>query len=121
MKQDEKIIKNNILIAEFMGGKPTNALGSIAWDLPDFPGLQLVLFYDSSWDWLMPVINAIEKIGESNRYWGTLCKITTTYIEIGDVLLDFKLKQYNTKIQGTWMAVVEFIKQYNKTKKKFKY
>ena len=80
--KDKLVIQNNILIAEFMGGKPANQVkdnpiayifpfefgwqetwdeggfqgsgASSCWDIGD-------LQYHSSWDWLMPVIEKIEQ------------------------------------------------------------
>jgi len=49
----------NRLIAEFMGGIPTKSLNTETWDIPNMNGYQFVLFYHSSWDWLMPVLEQI--------------------------------------------------------------
>ena len=61
----------------------------------------------------MEVISKIEKIGETDKKYGTLCDITTNYIKVGHIILDHKLQDYSTKIEGVFKAVVEFIKWHN--------
>jgi hypothetical protein len=115
--------EGNVLIAEFMGAKydkdtsfpihPDDLWlpfhGICNWTKKHSKTLQ----YHLSWDWLMPVVEKIEKIGETDTNYGTLCDITTNHISIGDITLDHKNKDYDTKIEGTWKAVIIFIEKFN--------
>jgi hypothetical protein len=80
-----------------------------AGSLPQATKLQ----YHYNWNWLMEVFTKIEKIGETDKKYGTLCDITTNYIKVGHIVLDHKLQDYSTKIEGVFKAVVEFIKWHN--------
>jgi len=134
--KERDIIEGNKLIAKFIGGvtKDINSNNrGIAWisahmdddeinfneeDYPETPHDGSCwkfneLRYHSSWDWLMPVVEKIEEIGETSKRYGTLCTIDTNHIRIGKITLDHKVKDYSTKIEGTWLAAVEFIKDYN--------
>jgi hypothetical protein len=105
-------MKNNKLIAEFMGMEDYQEMGEYV--TPN---------YDSSWDWLMPVVEKIKKIPSYDR------DKFSTY-----VVISFNTKIYsgayggskphsniyfnktfsgNTTIEATYKAVVEFIKWYN--------
>ena len=117
---------SNILIAEFMGVKTItiDKLKSIlkqnredgfistpqAYTLDE-------LKYDSSWDWLMPVV---EKIENTNLFPTTenainvtigatlYCLIQDSYGEKFEIV-----GQGKTKLLSVYQAVVEFIKEYN--------
>jgi len=111
-------MSNNKLIAEFMGVPCDKDLYT-----PLCPHTGTTLFipisqmkYDTSWDWLMPVVEKIEDIE---------CKETSTDL-VGYHLYDIEIRQNVTTIHGTnieetagdklfntYNAVVEFIKQYN--------
>lgn len=84
------------------------------------------IFYHSSWDWLMPVIEKIENlwIGHSQPR----CKIEGTYCQIADsrgyYAKNSNLKKDHqlggecyinnyTKLENTYRMVVEFINWYN--------
>lgn len=125
----KEIIENNELIAEFMGSeyidksykndsgeyiefwtwtKPKycqypKSIGigelSTAWNIGNFH------FHDS-WDWLMLVVEKIESIGYKTRIIENRCCITR-YSESADVCA-------KSKIMAVWLAVIEFIKWYNK-------
>ena len=100
------MIKENKLIAEFMGMQPTK----IGWfdyeeNMSEY-ACQLVggntfeeLQYDRSWDWLMPVVREI--------------LIT---IELDSLYYDTEELRYNTldcDISGAYKEIVEFIMEYN--------
>jgi len=99
-----KNLENNKLIAEFEGHTINygfNKEGVL------FLGHHISandLIYDSSWDWLMVVIHKIEVIQKEMD-----CE---TIIQTGAKIW----AKSNNKLEGTYKAVVEFIKWYNKNK-----
>jgi hypothetical protein len=117
--------ENNKLIAEFMGIEEAYNPNGNDWVLktttPDTYGDTDILEsckgnelqYHSSWDWLMPVV---EKIESDERYdvdilqYGT--RITDNQKEIVNNIADIS---FDKKIEHTYKAVVEFIKNF-KTK-----
>lgn len=69
----KSIEKKNKAIAEFMGGRFIKATddkswGEILnyWQFPDGVVIQKILKYNSSWDWLMPVLFKVMKEMEIN-------------------------------------------------------
>jgi len=136
MKKNKEIISKNILIAEFMGGKPVNEVKdnpiaycfpfefgnketwdeggfqgsgkSFCWDIED-------LQYDSSWDWLMPVIDKIELEG----YYISITKSNITCCKdfVISPIFSYYFKEHEkamSKLDATWFAVIEFIKSHYK-------
>ena len=114
--------KNNVLIAEFMGMKlgedhtNDNMYYDDAENLhPPTPINELK--FNSSWDWLMPVVEKIENFifDENNSYNVTIG--STNYCVIqdsnGDTIEIIK-DNGNSKLDTTYQAVVEFINQLNK-------
>jgi hypothetical protein len=92
-----KTEENNKLIAEFMG---VNLIEGQEGE------------YHTSWDWLMPVVEKIDEVSNDN----TLFKIEYNRAFIEDIenyhlLIDVMA---NSRLEATYKAVVEFIKQYNK-------
>lgn len=81
--------ENNKLITEFMDGK--HPLAQVTHEAHHN--------YDTSWDWLMPVVQEIKDIP------------TYTYGSTDGV--DFSLTNDLT-IESLYESVVEFIKEYNK-------
>jgi hypothetical protein len=77
--------ENNKLIAEFMG-----------YDR----GVSDLMGYDTSWDWLIPVV---EKIKRAKFILEFGCRILPD-------------NEGRSKIEATYKAVVEFIKWYNENK-----
>ena len=97
MKTEKEISKSNKLIAEFMG-KPI--------PLQAKHGDMNFWKYNSSWDWLMPVIS---KIQEDVLYIKYINESTNILAERGIII--------NPKyIETTYSDVIEFIKWYNKNK-----
>ncbi len=88
--------ENNKLIAEFMGLEKENGLYLFTTPMDDYK--TDTLYFDTSWDWLMPVA---EKIMWDNDIEDSQCT------NIAEALCD-------AKIDRVYDAVVEFIKQYNK-------
>lgn len=126
----QEILEGNKLIAEFMGSSfKTYKKGHIRKDsvtvcyfddgMSPFSGGVSIknLKFHSSWDWLMPVVEKIEK-----DYWVT---VTTTRgisaVSIHQPKLAYeKIARVDSanKIEAVWLAVVEFIKWYNENKNK---
>jgi len=78
-------MKDNKLIAEFMGAEYTGTR---------------VKDYDTSWDWLMPVVQKIDNMfGDDNQ-------VDDAINRVHNAVLSFD-------IDNTYQAVVEFINQYN--------
>jgi hypothetical protein len=96
-------LKSNKLIAEFMGlNKEDKAR------IKHFFNEKLC--YDTSWDWLMPVI---EKIGEfqfDDKDYAHIRTFRKNMVRINR----FSLHQEKTLIKSAHNAVVEFINWYNK-------
>jgi|TARA_E500000305_G_scaffold94043_1_gene82822 hypothetical protein len=89
-------MKYNKLIAEFMGGQRVLPDEDV-YNMPTHNNLCYgvnELQYDTSWDWLMPVVEKIERQNEL----------------IGAHIL-------STDIDKTYHGVVKFIKEYNKCNK----
>ena len=116
MKHEE--IENNKLIAEFMGAEMivTNYHGINIIKFPDESTKDLRgLKYNSSWDWLMPVVERIESIKpfivtiDRNGCW-----IGEYFGEFTQNQITFHHESEGNKITIIWLAVVEFIKWYNK-------
>jgi len=92
-----KIEDQNKLIAEFMGYQ--------------LKGRKLSdeMIYDTSWDWLMPVVEKIEEHG-----YDVIIRKDNVEIMCENVR---DIECFNTgKHITTYQAVVEFIKRYNETK-----
>jgi len=92
-------MNNNKLIAEFMGYEVHPVYEDERHDLQ----------YHTSWDWLMPVVEKIESLRDANedayRFTIDMCnaKIEGTHIEIIGG---------SYKLNTTYQAVIEFIKNY---------
>ena len=114
-------MNNNKLIAEFMGVYDEISLDSIAgnihsWsDAPFFyitedskekvmEGIAKYSKYDTSWDWLMPVV---EKI------------LDLSFQDDGDAEDFYNIRDCMPDLNHTYKAVVEFIKTYNSERSKW--
>ena len=109
-------MKDNRLIAEFMGEKFTDTSGVVQ-------GLNYKLIekkhgkgnngfrFHTSWDWLMPVVEKIESLGYELMIAESRCKINhNTDYSIEEVI---NIDIIGSKREATYQAVVEFIKEYN--------
>lgn len=128
MDKDED---SNKLIVEFMGAiaykkaAHSHCFKKAPSGIPSWSDNYLTigdLQYNTSWDWLMPVVEKIESIWDDfHGYFGvhissnSCCiqgtKLNTTienphYAYFNEVVAD-------TKIQATWQAVTGFIQWYN--------
>ena len=120
-------VEINKMIAEFMGisvieSKNRQGEKYYYYNNADNQGYEALPDYNESWDDLMPVIEKIEKIGETPELYGVIVDICTTHIKIGrhsrnrkyvePVVVDLKLTPI-PKLEATYIAVVEFIEWYN--------
>ena len=85
---------DNQIIAEFMGIRYAENRNS--HKSSDYYYEDIELEYHNSWDWLMPVVQKCYKIDNEEGFDNLVDAVST---------LD---------IDGTYLAVVEFINQYNK-------
>lgn len=108
---------DNELIAEFMGSKPyeDGRYGTMWPDPTNGNNVGFSLKYDSSWDWLMPVVEKIESLDDekSVNINGPLCLIKGDHTAVGGWDLITASADGPTKIEAVYKAVVEFIKWYN--------
>jgi len=106
----------NVLICEFIGRR-----GKIRHDLfwTNINGIYWVLEnelkFDSSWDWLMGVIEKIEKLGFDYN-----CKKIDNNIMVGynSIIMGNKYNKWvlgNDRFSSTLDSVIQFIKWYNST------
>ena len=105
----KETIEENKLIAIFMGYECFNPKSwCIVLDKNTTTGINTWAKYNSSWDWLMPVVEKIESLGFRVEIIGLTCSIYTNSEE--NIYVD---EPAMTKTEATWQAVVEFIKWYN--------
>ena len=91
-------MKENKLIAEFMELEVEDGLYYYTTLMDDYK--TDTLYFDSSWDWLMPVANEIIKSREEqNADWD---------------LTDLKYALCTTNIEWVYKAVINFIKHEHK-------
>lgn len=87
-------------------GKTYSPHGSLSSDLK----------YDTSWDWLMPVVEKIEDLGFD--VWFQTRRTSSIAVSIwkgGDLIIDpYKIQQNLTKIEVVYQAVIAFIQYLNK-------
>lgn len=103
MKTDKS---DNELIAEFMGFTPQKSSLGNTYSHPNLMGVYggsgMKFKYDTSWDWLMPVVERIESLGDSNdRIFES-----SEFHE----LMELSIK---TSIERVYWFVIQFIKWYN--------
>ena len=94
-------MKDNKLIAEFMGLYPLSRASFISDKNQEYYESLSELKYHTSWDWLMPVIHRI-------RDW---VNVDMGFEEFDDWRENFKqIDPYNYNLEQCYKAVVEFIK-----------
>lgn len=119
-----KIIEGNELIAKFMGWEVDKYTGKeinyfVEGQLDVYPKVvgSCIAFqhmkFHTSWDWLMPVVEKIEKLG----FWVNIKKNHVTVAWDNKGSFDSKMIHSEfgdqSKIQRVYTCVVEFIKWYN--------
>lgn len=135
-----EILEGNRLIVEFMQLE-MNEFGHYV-DKDHLFSSQLKLFpfelrFDSSWDWLIPVIDKIENIGEDDQClednfhffigkrfvrvvydWNTYSTFdeNNSFADLekyNKSQREYRYNLYGTKLETVWQAVVDFIRWYN--------
>lgn len=110
-------MSDNELIAAFMDIPTLEDYKGIMWDFQR-TGKQIYsirsdeLRYDTSWDWLMPVVEKIETEKFSVMIIGKYTRIQRPH-----PYKEFATDICDSKIQSAYKAVVEFIKWYNQQTK----
>jgi len=121
---DKEIIENNKLIAEFMGFT-INKHWNNWFDVPKkyqliYPssfGIDFNCKFNTSWDWLMPVVEKIEMIEQNGLYYNfQILGGCSVYIISSDMEEILSVDNGDSKLHNVWLAVVEFIKWYNENK-----
>lgn len=122
--------EKSILIAEFMGGVYNDSPQRLSkFDIPkDSIWLPIHnmsrlsrLQYNTSWDWLMPVVDKIERLGYRTDIFKAddsdthLCQVWTHHAERSQLVSTAK-EWSRTKIEAVYGAVVQFIQWYNQNK-----
>ena len=137
---EQEIIEGNKLIAEFIGYKFNgNIVISAPLDKNGFDNYDILTgynisqaAYNSSWNWLMSVVEKIDNLNISNlnleesscvhaEIAGSHIKISIRHNHTG--MEDYHFLYFendytdeNSKILAVYKAVIEFIKWYNKQK-----
>ncbi len=125
MDSEKEIIEGNKLIAEFMKIQ-TEKIGYY-YNKEFYGGMAFAISemkYHSSWDWLMPVVEKIEKLRV-----GLNASVCVEYMsnnqkfnfKIFDEFYNFsvvKAGNIENKLITIWEAVIEFIKWYNSQNEK---
>ncbi len=106
--------RNNILIAEFMGLKTlTRKEAEGKWEILNVNEVSILEHqrYHLSWDWLMPVVEKIESISDTE-----LTCMTTEIKEYQfQIYLSNTCLRDTNKLELIYQAVLEFIEWYNQT------
>jgi hypothetical protein len=111
--------ENNKLIAEFLGFQlqtDPNKRWYNQYFVKDtlekpYSNRIEILHFDTDWNWL---IVAVEKI-ESMNYYVDIMNKAVSINNDEYMIVDLSGKDFNTKIEAVYTAVVEFIKFYNQT------
>ncbi len=103
-------MNNNKMIAEFMGMKYSDerSFDNGEWTHT----IKSLSKFQTDWNWLMPVVEKIECIttdndDNSDNFFNVMIEVFECNINGGGITI---CKQGQTKLQGTYQAVVEFIK-----------
>ena len=125
-----KTEENNRLIAEFMGWKSGTRTKELSnreiFDVLISPDKSTVLRVESelyrlryyiSWNWLMPVVERINRCKYEDKETAYLRTFGIIYEVTGDYMVRFNrcpLFEAETLIEATYLAVVDFIEWHNK-------
>lgn len=116
---DKETLENNKLIAEFMGARYNQIFGVWTSDIIPLnnygnPSSTQQLKYHKSWDWLMPLVEKIEKLTNELPTLTLSKPFADSYV----VKLSSEVPEGEDKnrLTATYKAVVEFIKWHNENK-----
>lgn len=119
---NEEITKGNKLIAEFMGFKIGVPHSQTMANEP-YGDIDLSKF-NLSWNWLMSVVERVENLPKDLLHgkFGVYISSNCCTIQGTNLLASFSPAYFqdhyaNTKIEATWVAIVNFIEWYNNTLK----
>lgn len=126
--EQTKIIEGNCQIAEALGAKQGHNAreGMFYYGIPYRPPcsyLPTELKYHSSWDWIMPVVDWIEKqtVGDGRGEVNYCFSIDSGYIVISregeapEVEIQYDPDD-TTKLEAVYEACVDFIRHFNEIK-----
>lgn len=123
----EKTTENNILLAEFLGATKTDLNGrqKPIW-YPILGASHTQLHFHSDWNWLMEVVNKIDKTELSGLTFSVdilngltqiicygECKINGVVLPSDTTLL---IAESKSRIESTYSACTQFVKWYNENK-----
>lgn len=107
-----EIIEGNKLIIDFIG-IPLERNGMAYYIHKGYYGINELLFR-RSWDWLMPVVEEIHILREVKEVSISIGR-TRIWLTKGG-FIQSPHKPENSNITECWLAVIEFLKWYNKNK-----
>lgn len=115
------MMTDNEIIAEFMEirHEPDACLKSkdLYWHYDQLNVMSDKLYFDTSWDWLMPVVEKIESLGYC--HWLSLNRLDNNFYS-QFLNENNEVEAYSfcapIKIVSVYNSVVEFIKWYNQQK-----
>jgi len=127
--EEKEILEGNKIIGQFMGWKYSKS-GKTARRVDNDSAYRLSdIHYDSSWDWLMPVVEKISRIEFDRKYdedqekWIIWTHHPVTFGMLNDKgqsMVRFYcsgLFEADTLIEAAYLAVVDFIKWHNTSPK----
>jgi hypothetical protein len=116
------MVESNKIIAEFMGFTNEKNIGwydnemrmpQIVYDVQNGNCFDELLF-NSSWDWLIPVVEKIESLG----YFCMINKWTSVYSGSSLEIIAISTVEGKSKIENTYKACFIFIEWFNKNNQK---
>lgn len=108
-------LKNNILIAKFMGYEPAPEVAPNYYIKKQTGAMRAnEMLYHSSWDWLMPVVEKIELLGNSVRIGSIFIQKNRVAHRCSIVGKRIVVNNSGSKIKAVYSAVVKFINNYKK-------
>ena len=126
----KNIVENNKLIAEFMGLDWEEVVEQCKFNLYEsghrnneiIDNPEYWTCYNSSWDWLMKVVEKIESLPDEENNGAFFFEIYQDSVSIifsnDDYIIDLiNVMGQGSRINNVYQAVVEFIQLYNKANK----
>lgn len=116
MKKNE-ILEGNKLIAEFFTKEKffNHSIVLNGFDEETDLFFDNQLKFNSSWDWIMPVVMEIEELGYEINIKGIKCSVNCVLDE--NPIISYVLGEKSKKIELLFTVIVEFIKWYNENNK----